>query len=157
MVTVSNTTRNKNFTLMTAHGYFHFLGNGSDEYILRSCKFRTQEGGDSYTLGERALGLKMTATPGKVIYLGHIVLTYRKLEGPGRRDLGARDTIGGDYKIPSDRPRDHAGLLFFLDSTSWNYQVSVDLKWDRAGLRRFLTERGADSPWLDREIVEQAR
>ena len=99
----------------------------------------------------------MTATPGKVIYLGHLVLTYRKLEGPGRSDLGARDTIGGDYKIPADRRRDHAGLLFFLDSTSWNYQVSVDRKWDRAGLRRFLTERGADSPWLDREVVEQAR
>ncbi len=157
MVTVHNVTRNKNFTLMTSRGYFHFLGNGSDEYVLKNCKYRTREGGASYTLGERALGLKIVTTPGKVLYVGHIVLTYKKPGGPGRKDLGARSMFRGDYKIPADRQGNRAVLRLFMDATSWDYQVSVDRSWDRVGLRQFLKERGADSLWLAREIVEYAQ
>ena len=132
MLIVSNTTRNRDFTLMTSRGYFHFLSNGSDEFVLKSCRFSTREGGDDYMLGERPLGLKITTAPGKVIYVGHIVVTYMKLGGPVSRDIGARDMLHGDYKIPADRREDRAGLRILEDAIHWDYQVSIDRKWDLA-------------------------
>jgi hypothetical protein len=122
-----NSTKQTRFTLKTSYpGYFYFLTNGTDEFELESFDYQTQETHTTYTLGKNPINLKIANTPGKVIYLGHLTLSYTrpKIE----RTYGDRDT-------------------------SWDFKPAWTAKWDEEGLRQYIGEAGQDSEWLQREVI----
>jgi hypothetical protein len=125
---VVNVTKSTNFTLTTSHpGYFYFLTNGSDEFKLDSYEFATQRAHQRYTLSRNPINLKITTSPDKLIYLGHITFSYLKPK---------LDRAYGDQ------------------SSSWEYKHDASINWDKEVLQQFIREKAPDSQWLNCEILE---
>jgi hypothetical protein len=129
-VTFKNTTQKRNFDLYTSHGYFYFQSNGSDAYALESFNLPDVVIGDSRYSGiGSTIGMEIAVTPSKVIYLGHIVLT---MAAPSVAQLSGRES-------------------------TYHYETSSSWDWHKDELRRFITQKQADSPWLQMEIVEYGK
>jgi hypothetical protein len=129
-ITVKNTTQERKFDLFTSRGYFYFQSNGTDAYVLESYNLPNIVIGDTRYSGlGSTIGMEIATTPGKVIYLGHIVIT---LAAPRVAQLSGRES-----------------MYHFKTSASWD--------WDKDELRQFITQRQADSPWLQMEILEYGK
>ena len=60
-----NTTRNKSFTLGTAGGYFCFLTNGTDEYVLETSQIiKMLIGNTRYSFHGDTINFKISTVPG---------------------------------------------------------------------------------------------
>ena len=122
-----NTTQNTKFTLGTAGGYFCFLTNGTDEYLLESFEIKKMRiGGTIYSFGGDPINFKISIVPDKVIYLGHILFTYTEAEFAKRKG----------------------------ETRYYNYEYSVSVGWHRDALVQYIEQAQKDSPWLDVKIVE---
>jgi hypothetical protein len=67
-----NATRQTKFSLQTLSGYFYFLANGTDSYVLESYEYEFER----VTLGRSEVKWKIAVTPDKVNYLGHLTIFY---------------------------------------------------------------------------------
>lgn len=123
-----NTTRNRHFTVSTIDGYFYFLTNGSDSYILESFEFNKEVKVKNtiYTLG-RNINRNITPVSDSLIYLGHITFTYSVPE-----DIRV-DTRGGDQ--------------------TWYFDVSFDVDYNNTATLDFIREINPESSWLSYELV----
>jgi hypothetical protein len=127
-VNFRNITTGQKFNCFTERGgMFYFLTNGSDEFMFESFEYRSSEGSSRYSIGETPLKLKIQTTTDKVIYLGHITFTYAKptLE----RDPGS-------------------------GTTSWGFERSIALNWDKDSTLAFILKKQPNSDWLAREVLE---
>ena len=124
-----NVTQGSSFTLRTRSGYFYFLTNGTDKYILEYFKLgQTTIGTTRYTFGGEMLNLQISTLPNKVIYLGHIVFTEASPDVAKRRDI----------------------------TTTYEFEPSSTVSWNRDLLLQYISaQHGA--PWLDYEIVEYGK
>ena len=125
-----NATQDKAFSTYTSSGYYHFLSNGTDEYVLLSYEYKQQSGGGSVTLGGERIMKKFRAHPGKVVYLADLAFTYTAPK--------VVKSVGGGA------------------SQTWDYTVLRDEISDQEGLREYLRRKDKSGAWLEREIVEPA-
>ena len=58
-------------------GYYYFAGEPGHKYELRSWQVDLNEGSRIYRIGPVETGWVFTAVPGKVMYLQHILVTFR--------------------------------------------------------------------------------
>jgi hypothetical protein len=127
-VNVHNVTKDSNFSVMTVSpGMFSFLSNGSDEYVIESYEYKEQSGAGGYTLGIQPFGSKFVASPGRVLYIGHITKTFAKPE------IYRATGSGG---------------------STWNFKESWAMNWDKNAVLAFLTIKNPKSAWLSREVLE---
>jgi len=125
----TNLTRGSRFTVRTSHGYYYFLSNGTDEYVLESYEWKVEEmGGTSRYSGGGKLGLKLQSVPDKVLYLGHVTVIQTKPQ------LG-KDTLE-------------------KDTTYWRFDTKIDFQWKDDDVRGFIRDRDAGSPWLRYALVQ---
>ncbi len=122
-----NTTQGESFTLSTAGGYFCFLTNGTDEYVLKTFEIKKMRIIDTiYSFGGDPIDFKISTVPDKVIYLGHILFTYTEAEFAKRKG----------------------------ETRYYNYESSVSVAWHRDAMVQYIEQAQKDSPWLDVKIVE---
>ncbi len=137
------------FSVFTwAGGWFSFPTLGSDGYLLEYSQYLEERGDTTLVVGPRAIGILVPASPGKVVYLGDIHLTYsprEDLRGP----LGRNDQL--DYEIDASI----TGKPPFMQHhvTDWTYDVAMSRQWDQAGMVAHLRRAAGSSAWLSREIV----
>jgi hypothetical protein len=128
-LTIRNLTQDTKFTVKTSNGYFYFLSNGTDSYLLENYELDVRESGEgTYFVGGK-LGRKFGATPGKIVYLGHLTIKRSQPEKT-KEELSGRQTY-------------------------WHFETSVDLQWKQGELLEFLRGIDPESVWLDREIVQE--
>jgi hypothetical protein len=127
-VRIQNTSTKKHFTVSTIDGYFYFLTNGTDSYILESFEFNKEVKikNTIYTLG-RDIDRTITPVMNSLIYLGHITFTYYVPE-----DIRV-DSRGGDE--------------------TWHFDVSFDVKYKNEATLDFIREINPESSWLSYEPV----
>ncbi len=129
-INFSNTTKGTSFSLYTTRGYFYFQTNGTDEYVFEDFGLQDVAIGDSrYSFGGARLSMPVATTPNKVIYLGHMVLTYSTPQATKR----------------SDR------------TTYYNYKSSVSVDWDENVMMRYIRQKQPDSPWLDMAVIDYGK
>jgi hypothetical protein len=125
-----NVTQNTRFDIYTNRGYFYFQTNGTDDYLFEDFQLlKITIGNTRYSFSGAPINMKIENMPEKVIYLGHIVLTYASPDATKRRG----------------------------STTYYSYDLSVSVDWDEEALRQYIVEKQADSPWLDCEIVEYGK
>ena len=125
-----NVTQDKSFRLYTSRGYFHFLTNGTDEYVLEYFNLgKTKIGDTTYTFGGATLNFEISTMPNKVIYLGHVVFTYA---------------------VP-DRDKKRGGTIYY------NFEPSSSTDWNKDLMLQYISDQQKDSPWLQYEIVEYGK
>jgi len=83
-----------------------------------------------YSIGETPLGLKIATSPRKVIYLGHMKVTYAAPQSESRGGEGSRD---------------------------WKYKTSWSRNVDKNEAIQYIQKKQPDSPWLAYEIVEYGK
>jgi hypothetical protein len=128
-VSFINTTQQREFTVRTIDGYFCFLSNGSDDYVMKTYKYETRSNsGGSATVGGGEIMREISTKPGKVVYLGHITVTY----GSPKRTK----SLGGDAQ------------------SFWSFDIRADSRWDLDGLHQYLVRRDSKGDWLEREVVK---
>jgi hypothetical protein len=124
-----NVTQGSSFTLRTSRGYFYFLTNGTDKYVLEYFKLgETKIGDTTYTFGGETLNFQILTTPNKVIYLGHIVFTE----------------AGSDAAKRSGR------------TSIYEFEPSTTVDWNRDFLLQYISDHQG-GPWLQYEIVEYGK
>ena len=119
-----NTSTGKTFATHTSDGYFFFLSNGLDSYVLRSYEYKTESGAGGFTIGPVNLDKAVNVQPGKVIYLGDLTMTYAK---PRKVKLH--------------------GYTEYYD-----FDISAAIDWHVDELRGFFGSKDSASPWLDYEV-----
>ena len=125
-----NVTQDKSFTIYTTRGYFYFLTNGTDKYVLERFSLgETRIGDGTYTFGGETLNFEISTTPNKVIYLGHIVFTEAGSTAAKRSG----------------------------SSTLYDFEPSVSVDWNKDLLYQYINYEQEDSPWLKYELVEYAK
>ena len=123
-----NVTTNRRFSVFTDRGgIFFFLTNGSDEFLFESFQYKDLSGAGGYTLGETPLKLKILTTVDKVIYLGHITITYAKA-------ALYRESGGG--------------------GGTWKFDKSFALNRDKDSVLAYILKKQKESAWLTREVIE---
>jgi hypothetical protein len=126
-VNFRNVTTDRTFSCFTERGgIFCFLTNGSDEFLLESYEYMQGVGATSYSIGETPLKLKILPTADKVIYLGHITITYSKPAMVGQVN----------------------------ENSSWNFKRSIALNWDKDSVLAYIVKKQPKSEWLTREVIE---
>ena len=130
-LTFRNVTRNQRFHVYTKRGYFYFLTNGSDEYVLEGFRILKTETDDTvHTFSGQTIGMRIRNSPNRVIYLGHVTVAYSAPR------LVRRIGPGGAIRY-------------------YRYESRAAVRWDQDRLRRYLAERRSDGPWLELEIEER--
>jgi hypothetical protein len=132
-MTFRNVNRNQRFYVYTKRGYFYFLTNGIDDYVLEGFRILKTEVDDTvHSFSDQTADLKIANSPNRVIYLGHVTATY---SAPRlTRRSGPRGRI-----------------LYY------RYKSSVTVEWDQDLLQRYMKHQQTNSLWLDREITECGR
>ena len=105
----TNLTRNRHFVLVTdSDGYYYYLTNGSDEYVLNKfeCPIRPVPYADPirYTLN---IPIRTSTT--KLIYMGHISITFSEL-------LVTTITIHPQYEVALHVDWDRTAMLLYLEN-----------------------------------------
>jgi len=143
-------TTGKRFSTFTIGGTFKFLAHGNDAYTLVRSRANLLNGSRRYIIGPRAVGLEIAPSPGKVLYVGNIQLTYS--HPPGTPVLypeldyeiraeggpGVSSEVGGE------------GIIKTVES----YNVTITRTWDEAALREYMKRIDSSSSWLSRDIVD---
>ena len=74
-------TTGGSFAKFLYNGHFAFVARGGDTYELVSSRADIADGGSlSYILGPRAINLRIEASPGRVLYLGNVTVTYTEMK-----------------------------------------------------------------------------
>jgi hypothetical protein len=123
-----NVTKQSRFSVKTSDGYYYFLSNGTDKYVLVSYEYREQSGAGNITLGGEKIMREFVPEPGKVVYVGDITYTY------SAPDI-VKTESGGTH-------------------STWNYVVTRDDGSDLEGVREYLRDKDNSGAWLQRDIVE---
>ena len=130
-LTFRNISRNQRFHVYTKRGYFYFLTNGSDEYVLEGFRILKIETGDMvHTFSGQTIGMRIRNSPNRVIYLGHVTIAYSAPR------LVRRTGPEGSTRC-------------------YRYEGRAAVRWDQDRLRRYLAGRRPDGPWLELEIEER--
>ncbi len=119
-----NESRQTDFSLMTSSGYYYFLSNGTDSYSLESYEY--EDTAERAKLGRSKIDLKFEITPGKVVYLGHLTISY---------------------KIPKL-------TLDSLEKKTYRFEVDSSVRWEKEETLLYIVGRDPDSRWLEYEVVE---
>jgi hypothetical protein len=122
MVNIANLTTNQRFTLLTMDGYFMFSTNGSDKYLIYSFEYKeTQSDGSFQTVGPEKLTVNIPADAKKIIYLGHMTMTYN-------------NRGEGNYK---------SGNGAFM-TKSYDYKENLDVAWENQSASEYLQKKDSD-------------
>jgi len=133
-------------------GHFRFLARGGHTYELVNSRAHLENGSRTYIFGPRQIGLKIEPSPGKVLSLGRIQLTYTR----------SKDTFTFhpevDYEIRSAGGFSglSPGLASSMTRNVAAYDVSPSQTWDDTDLRTYMKKLDPSSPWLSRDIVHVA-
>jgi hypothetical protein len=119
---IANQTKGSSFTVVTGKGgYFYFLSNGTDEYLIKSFQYdetSTITGGTSRLSG--TVGTMFKSSPRCVVYLGHTALRYMKpkLEDQGMTKPGSVES-SWNYAVSQSREDRRDELRTFLENSDW--------------------------------------
>lgn len=105
----TNLTTNWPFVVETDRcGFYYYLTNGSDEYILT--KFEYSEGFDKYDEPiSCTLNIPISTSTAKLIYMGHISIIFSKI-------LGTTITIPVQYEVSFEVDWDRTTMLRYLEN-----------------------------------------
>ncbi len=123
-----NETRQTRFSLTTSSGYFCFLTNGADDYSLESYGY--EDVGARARLGPAKINWKFGISPGRLIYLGHLTITYK-----------------------SEQKKVEASS----EKRTSSFDVDSSFHWEKEAVLRYIKERNPDSSWLSCELVEPTK
>jgi len=127
VINFANEMTKEKFSLSTSHpGYFYFLSNGTDDYVFESFELKVESGSYWWDMHKTELKKRIITSPDKVIYLGNIVVSYRR---PKKKLEGA-------------------------SMTSWHFEQSISTAWDRDALTKYIRAKKKDSRWLTCAILE---
>jgi len=105
-------------------GYYYFVAEPGDTYVLETWSASVNRGNHRGSLGPGKIGWRFKVEPGKVVYLGDVMLTFRS---PNKSSQVGR-------------------------SSEWGYDIDVDVSLKPAGVKEFVSELDAESPWLAFEV-----
>jgi hypothetical protein len=74
-----NLTTTEQFKVKVHDGYYNFLCNGNDKYILQYASYKSTGSPKTYTLGFQ-MNLQIDSKPQRIIYAGHIEITFANPE-----------------------------------------------------------------------------
>jgi hypothetical protein len=120
-----NETRKTRFSLTTSAGYYCFLANGTDDYSLESYGY--EDVGAQARLGPAKVDWKFGITPGKVVYLGHLTISYKSEK----------------MKVEASSER-----------RSSSFDVDSSYRWEEEATLQYIETLNPESRWLDCELVE---
>jgi hypothetical protein len=127
--TFLNVSRGEEFSVYTSDGYFYFLSNGTDEYVFQSFKYSSSgAAGSTSTIGPASINKKFKATPGSIVYVSDLVITYKNPDVASSRGGGAHET--------------------------YEFDISADFDWNTDYLRMYIAGNDRSGAWLDAEVVE---
>ena len=104
-------------------GYFYFLTNGRDNFVLTGYSYMTTEYHTTYS-ARNTLSYQITVEPGCVQYLGHIKV--KTIEMRKETDLNRH--------------------------TTWTSKISMSKENKLDDAKKYLQDNGQGTPWLDRAI-----
>ncbi len=125
---IVNQTQGTSFDVVTTSGgYFWFMSNGTDSYMLERYTLKTRTAGGTYSAGG-ILDYGWTVSPGRIDYIGHFVVTYKKPDKMVTSSPGERDTTWkfDRFLARKTQPGQVKALLSSKEPASpWNsYEVS---------------------------------
>jgi len=122
-----NSTSGRDFAVYTSNGgYFYFLSNGTDRYMLKDCRYEVTDPSTQSTYsGGARLAYKFSVEPKSVQYLGHLI-----------------------YHFSHPKPSQYGN-----NGTAWSFDRSVDVESRLDALRDYLQTAGKDSVWTTYEIL----
>jgi len=124
---IKNETTGGRFRLTTSKGYFQFLSNGSDSYLIEEYSFQERDQSGRYGVkGE--VNRKFSTRTHSVVYLGHLTVVYTKPKAT--------------HKTSAD-----------LKSNYWAFKTSDDFKYNEGELLSYLRDKDPECPWLEYEVV----
>jgi hypothetical protein len=128
-----NLNTKKKFTVFTDNGYFRFLSNGKDDFLFLLFNYHQENGLRTYSLNEHQIKRKITNSPQKIIYTGHLTYTFAKPEL-----LAKEEALGGGKLI-----------------THYRYRKSISGESNKKALIEYIQEKQPHNQWLDYEIEDK--
>ena len=124
---VNLATKNK-FSVKTSNGYFRFIANGQDGYLVRSYELIYVRGNWTYTCGPYDIGIRIPDNPHKVFYLGHVTELNTLPEFLDKKSSGGNTTTTSyDYKTEIIVDKDIEDIKLYLADSEWLSYDIVDL------------------------------
>jgi hypothetical protein len=122
-----NLTTSEQFKLPTYNGYFYFLCNGNDKFLLKYANYKSPAGPTIYTFGYE-LNLKIDTKPKTIIYIGQIKITFASPEILKAKDEDA------------------------MIKTSWRFREEYVIENKIEDLKKYITENDSKKLWQNYEI-----
>ena len=121
---IMNSSTSEAFKVITKPGgYFYFVTNGRDTFVLKSCSYNLETGSGSYSGGAN-LSYKITVDPGCVQYLGHFKVTNSDM-----------------HQVTDENSR-----------RTWTTKLSWSQENKKSEAKQYLQDNAQDTPWLTYEI-----
>ena len=127
-VNIYNSTTKYSFSVNTNNGFYYFVTNGKDKYVLSSYEYATKTSSGTYTIHPKKIEKRLPTGEGKVIYLGDLIFRYAAPKLAKQYGGGSNRTF--DYKI--------------LDKNSWDKNAVIE----------YLEKKQPRGKWLSYEFVE---
>jgi hypothetical protein len=125
-LSLMDTADNRRLEVFTKlHGYYYFPAEPGNTYVLQSWSAEVVRGNHRSSLAPSKIGWRFKVQPGKVNYLGDIILTFR---APNKSSQVGK-------------------------SSEWDYDIGVDVKFEPAGVKEFVAEMDPSSPWLAFDVI----
>jgi hypothetical protein len=122
-----NKTTGAAFTEYTrGGGYFFFLSNGTDSYVLKSFRVQVKESTGSYSFGGN-INHSWDCVPGRLQYIGHFTYSFAHPKTTSLTGEGGHTTY---------------------------WQFDEHLSWDNRGqeAQQYIQQSDPNSPWLAYEL-----
>jgi hypothetical protein len=104
----TNLTQNRYFILTTdSNGYYYYLTNGSDEYVLTKFEYSKRFGIYEYTMG-CPLDIPISTSTAKLIFMGHSTIIFSEL-------LGTTLTTPPQVEVSFHVDWDRTAMLSYLE------------------------------------------
>ena len=117
-VNYTNLSTGQDLYCKSNYGYFRFVCDGNAEILIKSAEYRYDGMEQKITLSPIEINQKIQLVEQKVIYLGHLNVTYSLPEVEGR-----------EYQ-PEQRG----------DKTIYNYDINMNVEVDRVKLKQYFIE-----------------
>ena len=125
---IANLTTGEQFKLKSKDGYFAFLSNGKDKYMLQYAALEGNGPGEDFTVGYE-LNLPIRITPSRIINIGRITITFAS---PEISEAKQEDTVIRSY---------------------WRFRQEYIVSANAAEVKEYLAAYDGEGLWRERPIV----
>ncbi|MBN1799550.1 MAG: hypothetical protein JW822_13325 [Spirochaetales bacterium] len=123
-----NLTTSEQFKVNTSDGYFNFICNGNDKFMLQYVMYQDPSPAKSYTVSY-PLNLRIDSKPRKIIYVGHILITFAS--------PGISEAKEGDAMI----------------TTSWRFRENYVIENKIEDAKAYVADNDGNNVWRDYTIL----